>query len=60
MAANRHMLPNGGHFNEGVNTSALDFMCRVKAAQPGPGQYDPRPRRDEQPRGGRFSLGNPK
>jgi len=60
MAANRHMLPNGGHFNEGVNTSALDFMCRVKAAQPGPGQYDQRPRRDEQPRGGRFSLGNPK
>ena len=61
MASNvGHMLPNGGRFNEGQNTSALDALCRVKGAQPGPGQYDQRPRRAEMPRGGRFSLGNPK
>ena len=54
------MLPNGGRFNEGQNTSALDALCREKAAMPGPGQYDQRPRRAEMPRGGRFSLGDPK
>jgi hypothetical protein len=55
-----HMLPNGGHFNEGQNTSSLEALCREKATLPGPGQYDQRPRHSEMPRGGRFSLGNPK
>lgn len=55
-----HMLPNGGRFNEGDNTSSLEQLCREKATLPGPGQYDQRPRHSEMPRGGRFSLGNPK
>lgn len=55
-----HMLPNGGRFTEGHDTSSLDRLCREKAKLPGPGQYDQRPRHSEMPRGGRFSLGNPK
>ena len=55
-----HMLPNGGRFSQGLDTSSLDRLCREKAKLPGPGQYDQRPRHSEMPRGGRFSLGNPK
>lgn len=55
-----HMLPNGGRFSEGHDTSSLDRLCREKAKLPGPGQYDQRIRHSEMPRGGRFSLGNPK